>query len=189
MFLGSIIEGPSKWTVRPVEELLYEREFGQEETFSGLVGLIWQVSDKLAFDVAYRYALTNHHPVNEVRAALIIAFRCGSSRAHMPDDNDAPQQSFKAEAQGTSAALASQGVQMMPMRTIFRTILCCLTVGSFAPAQALTQQELVAKLGAAGYTQIRDIKSTAEGIAVKATKNGKDVSLVVDSSGQVKERP
>ncbi len=56
------------------------------------------------------------------------------------------------------------------------------------PARALTQEELVAKLQAAGYSQVRDIKSTAEDIAVKATKDGKDVSLVVDSSGQVKER-
>jgi hypothetical protein len=63
-----------------------------------------------------------------------------------------------------------------------------MIVGVFSPAYALTQQELVAKLGSAGYTQIRDIKSTAEGISVKATKDGKDVSLVVDSSGQVKER-
>jgi hypothetical protein len=46
----------------------------------------------------------------------------------------------------------------------------------------------VAKLQSAGYSQIRDIKSTAEGISVKATKDGKDVSLVVDSSGQIKER-
>jgi hypothetical protein len=56
------------------------------------------------------------------------------------------------------------------------------------PARALTDQELIAKLESAGYTQIRDIKSTAEGISVKAMKDGKDVSLVVDSSGQVKER-
>jgi hypothetical protein len=61
-------------------------------------------------------------------------------------------------------------------------------IGCLSPAFALTQQELVAKLEAAGYSQIRDIKSTAEGTAVKATKNGKDVSLVVDSSGQIKER-
>jgi hypothetical protein len=59
---------------------------------------------------------------------------------------------------------------------------------TFTPANALTQQELVAKLEAAGYSQVRDIKSSAEGISVKATKNGKEVSLVVDSSGQVKER-
>jgi len=61
-------------------------------------------------------------------------------------------------------------------------------VGIFSPAHALTQEELVAKLEAAGYSQVRDIKPTAEGIAVKAKKNGKDVSLVVDSSGQVMER-
>jgi Peptidase propeptide and YPEB domain len=60
--------------------------------------------------------------------------------------------------------------------------------GIFSPAHALTREELVAKLEAAGYSQIRDIKSTAEGISVKATKEGKDISLVVDSSGQVKER-
>jgi hypothetical protein len=63
-----------------------------------------------------------------------------------------------------------------------------LIMAGLSPAVALTEQELIAKLEAAGYTQIRDIKSTAEGIAVKATKDGKDVSLVVDSSGQVKER-
>jgi len=59
--------------------------------------------------------------------------------------------------------------------------------GVFAPAHALTEQELVAKLESAGYSQIRDIKSTAKGTAVKATKNGKDVSLAVDSSGQILE--
>jgi hypothetical protein len=61
-------------------------------------------------------------------------------------------------------------------------------VGVFSPAYALTQQELIAKLESAGYPQIREVKSTAEGIAVKALKNGKEVSLVVDSSGQIKER-
>jgi peptidase YpeB-like protein len=60
--------------------------------------------------------------------------------------------------------------------------------GVFSPANALTQQELIAKLEAAGYSQIREVKSTAEGIAVKAMKDGKEVSLVLDSSGQIKER-
>jgi len=77
----------------------------------------------------------------------------------------------------------------MSSRAISQTVLCCLMiVGVFSPAHALTQQELIAKLEAAGYSQIRDIKSTAEGISVKAMKNGKEVSLVVDTSGQVKER-
>ena len=77
----------------------------------------------------------------------------------------------------------------MSTRPVFQKILWCLMmIGIFSPAHALTQEELVAKLEAAGYSQVRNIKSTAEGIAVKATKDGKDVSLVVDSSGQVKER-
>jgi Peptidase propeptide and YPEB domain len=77
----------------------------------------------------------------------------------------------------------------MSMRAFFQMVLWCLmTFGIFSPAHALTHEELVAKLEAAGYSQVRDVKSTAEGISVKATKDGKDVSLVVDSSGQVKER-
>ncbi|WP_024509374.1 hypothetical protein [Bradyrhizobium sp. ARR65] len=73
VFVGTILEGPSKWKVRPVAEVFYEKEFGLEETISGLVGLIWQASDKLAFDIAYRYAVTNGHPVNEIRAGLTFA--------------------------------------------------------------------------------------------------------------------
>jgi hypothetical protein len=63
-----------RWPVRPVAEVFYEKEFGQQETVSGLVGLIWQVSDKLAFDVGVRHALTSGHPVNEVRAGLTFGF-------------------------------------------------------------------------------------------------------------------
>ena len=74
VFLGAILEGPSKWTVRPVAEVFYENELGQEETFSGLVGLIYTVSDNLNFDVAIRHALTNGHPVNEIRAGVTFGF-------------------------------------------------------------------------------------------------------------------
>ena len=82
VFVGTIIEGPSKWKVRPVAEFFYEKEFGQAETVSGLVGLIWQVSDKLSFDAAFRHALTNGHPVNEVRAGLTFAFPLRIEGAH-----------------------------------------------------------------------------------------------------------
>jgi hypothetical protein len=61
-------------------------------------------------------------------------------------------------------------------------------MGIISSAHALTQQELIAKLEAAGYTQVTDIKSTAEGTAAKAIKDGKAVRLVVDSSGQIKEQ-
>jgi len=74
VFLGAIIEGPSAWTVRPVAEIFYENEFGKEETFSGLVGLIYRVKDDLSFDVAVRHALTGRHPVNEIRAGLTFGF-------------------------------------------------------------------------------------------------------------------
>jgi hypothetical protein len=74
IFLGAILEGPSKWTVRPVAEFFYEREFGQFETLSALVGLIWQVNDDLSFDLAVRHAITNARPVNELRAGLTVGF-------------------------------------------------------------------------------------------------------------------
>ncbi len=77
----------------------------------------------------------------------------------------------------------------MSVRNVLRAVLCCAMLAcGLSPANALTREELVAKLQAAGYSQIRDVKSTAEGISVKAVRDGKEVSLAVDSSGQVKER-
>ncbi|QIG99455.2 MULTISPECIES: hypothetical protein [unclassified Bradyrhizobium] len=67
-------------------------------------------------------------------------------------------------------------------------ILALAIAGAAMPAHALTQDELVAKLQAAGYAEISDVKSTAEGLTAKAMKNGKPVRLVIDSSGQVKEQ-
>jgi hypothetical protein len=80
------------------------------------------------------------------------------------------------------------GGKAMPSRTLCQAAFCFLALAFFTPAHALTQEELTTRLQSAGYTNIRDVKSTAEGIAVKATKNGRDVSLIVDSGGQVKER-
>jgi len=77
LFLGGIIEGPSKWSIRPVAEFFYENEFGKSETISGLIGLIWRVRDNLSFDVGLRHALTNGHQVNEVRAGLTFGFPLG----------------------------------------------------------------------------------------------------------------
>jgi hypothetical protein len=70
IFVSTILEGPSKWKVRPVAEFFYENEFGQAQTVSGLIGAIWQVRDGLTFDVGVRHALTNGHVVNEIRAGL-----------------------------------------------------------------------------------------------------------------------
>jgi hypothetical protein len=74
-FLGVILEGPSKWTVRPVVEFFYDKVWTQTETRSALIGAIWQVKDDLSFDAAFRYALVNGHAVNEIRAGLTFAFK------------------------------------------------------------------------------------------------------------------
>jgi hypothetical protein len=52
----------------------------------------------------------------------------------------------------------------------------------------LWPQEVLAKLEAAGYSQIREMKS-GKIITYKAVRAGKEVSLVVDSFGKFKELP
>jgi hypothetical protein len=74
LFVSTIVEGPHTWTVRPVAEIFYENEFGQAQTFSGLVGLIWQVRETLAFDAGIREATTNGRAVSELRAGFTIGF-------------------------------------------------------------------------------------------------------------------
>jgi hypothetical protein len=51
---------------------------------------------------------------------------------------------------------------------------------------SVADQDLIRKLEGAGYTQVRDIKSAAEGISAKETKDGRD--LVADSSGKFRAR-
>jgi hypothetical protein len=79
-FLGAIVEGPAKWTVRPVVEVFYDKVWTQAETWSGLAGAIWQVRDNLSFDAGFRYAAVNGHPVNEIRAGLTFAFDVGGDK-------------------------------------------------------------------------------------------------------------
>jgi hypothetical protein len=74
VFVGTIVEGPNDWTVRPVAEIRYEREFGLQEIFSGLIGVIWKVKDDLAFDFGMREAWVNSHPQTEIRGGLTFAF-------------------------------------------------------------------------------------------------------------------
>jgi len=76
----------------------------------------------------------------------------------------------------------------MRTRTILQAFLILALTGGMSDARALTQDELVARIKAAGYTEVSDVKSTAEGTSARAIKNGKQVRLVVDSSGQIKER-
>jgi hypothetical protein len=90
VFLGAILEGPSTWTVRPVAEVFYENKFGKEQTISGLVGLIYRVRDNLSFDVAIRHALTNAHPVNEIRAGLTFGFPLSFFEGHATQREASP---------------------------------------------------------------------------------------------------
>jgi len=73
LFVGTIIEGPYEWKLRPVAEIDYEREFDTKETVAVLAGTIWRVSDDLALDFAVREAWVNRHPETEVRAGLTFA--------------------------------------------------------------------------------------------------------------------
>ena len=79
-FVDLILEGPSTWKVRPVLEVFYDRIWTQTQIYSALVGAIWQVRDDLSFDAAFRYALVNGRPVNEIRAGLTFAFKVESDK-------------------------------------------------------------------------------------------------------------
>jgi hypothetical protein len=74
LLLDAIIEGPSKWKVRPVFEIYSDTLINVSQSYSALAGAIWQVDDKLSFDVAFRYALVDGRPVNEVRAGMTFGF-------------------------------------------------------------------------------------------------------------------
>jgi hypothetical protein len=79
-FVSAIVEGPAKWTVRPVFEVFYDKVWTQTEARSVLAGGIWQVRDNLSFAAAYRYGVVDGHPVNEIRAGLTFAFDIGGEQ-------------------------------------------------------------------------------------------------------------
>jgi hypothetical protein len=78
LFFSTILEGPLKWKVRPAMEIYYENELNRSQTFSGLFGLIWQIHDNVAFDLAFRHGVTeqyrmmptNTFATNEIRAGV-----------------------------------------------------------------------------------------------------------------------
>ena len=53
-------------------------------------------------------------------------------------------------------------------------------------AQAMTQDEIKAKLKSAGYSQIREVRS-GKIKTYKAVRDGLERSIIVDSAGHVKE--
>jgi hypothetical protein len=75
----------------------------------------------------------------------------------------------------------------MLARAIYQSALCAIAmIGAISAAHGLSLKEIAAKLER--YSQIREMKSRKT-TTFKATKNGKVVSLVVDSSGHIKELP
>lgn len=88
LFLSTILEGPNKWKVRPVAEFYFDGVTNEPSTFSALIGAIWQVNDKLSFDVAVRQAWVDGRPVSELRAGLTFGFPLGKPQnAQMPNAN------------------------------------------------------------------------------------------------------
>lgn len=72
-FAGFILEGPQEWSVRPVAELRYEREFGVEDEASVLLGLIWKAGEPCDMDLAVRHASVRGRPEDQIRAGLTFA--------------------------------------------------------------------------------------------------------------------
>lgn len=71
---GIILEGPDRWRVRPVAELLVEKERASSSTRSALLGLIWRLRDGLSLDAAVRGARAGRGDAAEVRLGLTLAF-------------------------------------------------------------------------------------------------------------------
>ena len=74
LFLGTILEGPFTWAVRPVAEVFTERASNTPRLDSILVGAIWRVRDGLSFDAGLRTARLGDEPVHELRLGLTFAF-------------------------------------------------------------------------------------------------------------------
>jgi hypothetical protein len=73
---GAIVEGPSRWAIRPVAELTLEQDAGR--TTSGLIGAIWPVRHNLSLDAGWRVARSDGENLREFRAGFTWAFPLGS---------------------------------------------------------------------------------------------------------------
>jgi len=77
----------------------------------------------------------------------------------------------------------------MPVRAAYQGVLCAVAVVSaFSAAHALTVEQVRAKLERAGYSQVQEVRS-GKIATYKAVRNGKVVSLIVDSNGHFTEFP
>jgi hypothetical protein len=77
--IGTIVEGPSRWAVRPATEIVVDQAAGQ---VSALVGGIWQLRSHLSVDAGWRISRVEGINVREIRAGFTWAFPVtGSSEA------------------------------------------------------------------------------------------------------------
>jgi hypothetical protein len=86
-FGGAIVEGPFKWPVRPVAELMVEEDSGR--TIAGLVGGIWQVRDNLSLDLGWRVGESRVLPCGSSAPASRGPFHSGHAVGRAPRDRSA----------------------------------------------------------------------------------------------------
>ena len=78
LFTSLIVEGPARWRVRPVGELLADREFGSTTLRDGLTrsvlgGFIWHVTEGFDVDAALRVGAVEDRAMREVRLGFTWA--------------------------------------------------------------------------------------------------------------------
>jgi hypothetical protein len=71
---------------------------------------------------------------------------------------------------------------MLARAVAYSLLLAC----ALSPANALTEQERIAKLESAGYSHIRE-NGSGKITTYRAVKQGKEVSVIMDSFGQIRE--
>lgn len=73
------------------------------------------------------------------------------------------------------------------MRLRFPILIAVVLLGSasLASAQLTTESDVRQKLESNGYSKIHEVKFGSDGITAKAVKDGKEWSLVLDSSGKI----
>lgn len=80
LFVGTIIEGPHDWAVRPAAEVYVDHDFGLGTTYSGLLGIIWRAREGLELDLGARRADVAGRPVIEGRLGVTWALQVWSDR-------------------------------------------------------------------------------------------------------------
>jgi hypothetical protein len=90
---------------------------------------------------------------------------------------------------GGADLFGCESSQTMLMRVLSRAAILTFVIFAVVwPAHGLTSEEVVAKIEAAGYSNIREM-TAGKIMTYKAVRAGKEVSLVVDSFGKIKELP